>query len=67
MPMSTTWVFLGLLAGREVAMTWQSKQSQSGNRNLLGTAKLVGMDAFKAFAGLAVSVLLALAGIRLAG
>ena len=64
MPMSTTWVFLGLLAGREVAMTWQS---QSGNRNLLGTAKLVGMDAFKAFAGLAVSVLLALAGIRLAG
>ena len=62
MPMSTTWVFLGLLAGREVAMT-----IQSGGRNLRETAKLVGLDAFKAFAGLVVSVLLALAGIYFTG
>ena len=57
MPMSTTWVFLGLLAGREIAMTIQV----GGSR--LATAKIIGRDAAKALAGLAVSVLLALAGI----
>ena len=62
MPMSTTWVFLGLLAGREVAMTLQTR-----GRNLKQTVKLVGLDAFKAFTGLVVSVLLALAGIYFAG
>ncbi len=62
MPMSTTWVFLGLLAGRELAMTLQGQ-----DRSFKETAKLVGMDAGKAFAGLVVSVLLALAGIYFAG
>lgn len=57
MPMSTTWVFLGLLAGREIAMTMQL-----GNRPLKDALKLIGTDAFKAFAGLAISVALALAG-----
>lgn len=60
MPMSTTWVFLGLLAGREIAMTLQA----GGAR--LATAKLIGRDAAKAFAGLVVSVCLALAGIYMA-
>ena len=58
MPMSTTWVFLGLLAGREIAMTLQAR-----GRNLKEAVKLVGLDAFKAFTGLIVSVLLAMAGI----
>ena len=62
MPMSTTWVFLGLLAGREVAMTLQTR-----GRDIKATAKLVGLDAFKALTGLVVSVILALAGIYLAG
>ena len=62
MPMSTTWVFLGLLAGREVAMTLQTR-----GRNIRETAKLVSLDAFKAFTGLVVSVILALAGIYFAG
>ena len=62
MPMSTTWVFLGLLAGRELAM-----RLQLGERKLAAAGKLVGLDALKAFAGLVVSVLLALAGIRFAG
>ena len=57
MPMSTTWVFLGLLAGREIAMT-----IQSGNRGLRQTARLIGVDAFKAFTGLLISVMLVLAG-----
>ena len=62
MPMSTTWVFLGLLAGRELAM-----RMQIGERKLAEAGKLVGLDALKAFAGLVVSVLLALAGIHFAG
>ena len=57
MPMSTTWVFLGLLAGREVALTIQVRGSG------LAAFRLIGRDAAKAFAGLVVSVLLALAGI----
>lgn len=54
-PMSTTWVFLGLLAGRELAMTINLKQ-----RSLKGVKKLVFMDMGKAFLGLIVSVVLAL-------
>lgn len=60
MPMSTTWVFLGLLAGREIAITLQQR-----NRTLLGTGKLIGTDALKAGTGLVVSVLLAWVGIWL--
>jgi len=54
MPMSTTWVFLGLLAGREIAMTLQFR-----NRTMGGTLQLVGLDVGKAFAGLVVSVVIA--------
>jgi hypothetical protein len=54
MPMSTTWVFLGLLAGRELAMTWQFR-----NRSMGSTLQLIGLDGGKALAGLVVSVLIA--------
>lgn len=54
-PMSTTWVFLGLLAGREIAMTVQLQA-----RDMAGTMKIVASDGAKAFFGLAVSVFLAL-------
>lgn len=54
-PMSTTWVFLGLLAGREIAMTVRLKQ-----RDMKGVTKIVFQDMGKAFFGLAVSVVLAL-------
>jgi hypothetical protein len=54
MPMSTTWVFLGLLAGRELAMALQIKE-----RSLRATWQLIGLDAGKAFFGLLVSLLLA--------
>lgn len=52
-PMSTTWVFLGLLAGREIAMRY----------NLLGkvygaTYKDLGRDLGKVFFGLVVSIAL---------
>lgn len=60
MPMSTTWVFLGLLAGREFAIGWVNKL-----RSMAETSKIVGGDALKAGIGLAVSVAIALALPRL--
>ncbi len=55
MPMSTTWVFLGLLAGREMAMTLHIK-----HRELRDTGKMILKDAGKASFGLATSIALAL-------
>ena len=55
MPMSTTWVFLGVLAGREFVLT-----SRLQLRSRRETTKMVGSDLAKAAAGLAVSVALAL-------
>ena len=58
MPMSTTWVFLGLLAGRELAMRYHL------DRQALGTAwRAIVSDAGKALAGLVVSVALALGAV----
>ncbi len=53
-PMSTTWVFIGLLAGRELAMTWNFEI-----RPLKETGKIILGDSLKALIGLAVSVILA--------
>ncbi len=53
-PMSTTWVFLGLLAGREIAVTMRLSVRPMGE-----TLRIVGEDVAKAFAGLVVSVVLA--------
>lgn len=55
-PMSTTWVFLGLIAGREFAIATLDKIRSVG-----ATAQIVGMDAAKALTGLVISVVLALA------
>ncbi len=54
-PMSTTWVFLGLIAGREFAIATLDKVRSPGD-----TAKIVASDAFKAFMGLVISVAMAL-------
>lgn len=53
-PMSTTWVFLGLLAGREFAVALDTHLRS--NRE---TTMIVVKDAFKGFIGLAVSVAVA--------
>lgn len=60
-PMSTTWVFLGLLAGREIAM---SVRLQS--RPMPETLRMVARDGMKVTAGLAVSVALAMGLPRVA-
>ncbi len=53
-PMSTTWVFLGILAGREVMI-----HSLLKKRNLTFVLKNLGSDLAKASAGLIISVSLA--------
>ena len=56
LPMSTTWVFLGLLAGRELALTRFSGHEQPYQRTLA----LVMKDLFRAGIGLGISFILAL-------
>jgi len=55
MPMSTTWVFLGLLAGRQLAISWSMKDP-----TMAATGRMVMSDVIKALIGLVVSVVLAL-------
>ena len=54
-PMSTTWVFLGLLGGRELAMTLRG----SGDRSVGAAVKMMLRDAALAGTGLVVSLILA--------
>lgn len=54
-PMSTTWVFLGLLAGREVAMTL----TKTSSKKMVFTLKMIGKDVGLALIGLIVSIILA--------
>lgn len=56
LPMSTTWVFLGLLAGREIALTHMSEKKKPYQRTL----RLVIKDISLATVGLLVSLLIAL-------
>lgn len=50
-PMSTTWVFLGLLAGREIALRYNLSKKVPRE-----TLKDLGMDLAKVFFGLAISI-----------
>jgi len=52
-PMSTTWVFLGLLAGREIAIRYNLDKKVPKE-----TLKDLGMDLAKVFFGLAISIAL---------
>ncbi|MEM8935750.1 MAG: hypothetical protein AAGC77_05025 [Pseudomonadota bacterium] len=54
-PMSTTWVFLGLIGGREFAIA-----TIDSIRSPAATARIVGSDAVKALIGLVISVAMAL-------
>jgi hypothetical protein len=55
LPMSTTWVFLGLLAGRELALTQLSGSTEPYKKSL----SLVVKDLFRAGLGLVLSIGLA--------
>ena len=60
-PMSTTWVFIGLLAGREFAIAL-GKHGKSSKRSawLIRAFRLAKKDMWKALAGLIVSLILAM-------
>lgn len=58
-PMSTTWVFIGLLAGREIAMSFTNARGHG--QPLSSSFRLMGKDALYALIGLAVSIILAAA------
>ncbi len=55
MPMSTTWVFLGLLAGREVGLMLRNK-----HRKPKKLSRMIFGDAGKAFMGSVIAIILAL-------
>jgi phosphate/sulfate permease len=60
-PMSTTWVFIGLLAGRELAIA-VGKYGKAKKRNawVFRALRLARKDIFKALIGLVVSLILAI-------
>lgn len=58
LPMSTTWVFLGLLAGREIALSYITEKTKKYD----ATLKLVMKDVALASIGIVVSIALALLG-----
>ena len=55
-PLSTTWVFLGLLAGREIAIRWRLHLIDRQPLNAV-----LGRDVFKAGIGIVVSLAVAFA------
>ena len=55
-PMSTTWVFLGLLGGREIAMSIR----QTSKRTILGASLNALKDTSMAMIGLIISILIAI-------
>lgn len=55
-PMSTTWVFIGLLAGREIAM-WIGRRKETDGKHIM---RLIGKDLLFVSIGLIVSIALAL-------
>lgn len=57
-PMSTTWVFIGLLAGREVAMS--ITDSKGRGRPMSRSLRLIAKDAGYAMIGLIVSIIIAI-------
>lgn len=67
LPMSTTWVFLGLLAGREIALAIhharqvQSEEGETAKNRYMRVGGLIWKDLFRAGIGMAVSIALAVA------
>lgn len=60
-PMSTTWVFIGLLGGREIAISLTKKRHKKKAKSLKNSFKMVRKDLAYAAIGLIVSLILAVA------
>ncbi len=67
LPMSTTWLFIGLLGGRELAISITRNKPKKRKKATTRALKMIGKDMLYALIGLFISLLLALAindGIR---
>ncbi|MEQ8625953.1 MAG: hypothetical protein RJQ00_00925 [Vicingaceae bacterium] len=60
-PMSTTWVFLGLLGGRELAISITKKRAKRRVKSVRTTLLIIGKDVMMAGIGLIISLILAVA------
>lgn len=60
-PMSTTWVFIGLLGGRELAISWTKKRRKKRGRSIKRAVAMISRDILYALIGLLISIILALA------
>lgn len=59
-PMSTTWVFIGLLGGRELAIALTKKLDKRRKEGVRSSTKMIFSDASRALIGLVISLILAL-------
>ena len=61
-PLSTTWVFLGLIGGREIALRIKEQEFEIRftNRESGNLGNVIGRDLWKAFVGVFVSLVIAL-------
>ena len=59
-PISTTWVFIGLLGGRELAMNFMKTDTQDRKIGVVRSLKMIRKDATRAAVGLIVSLILAI-------
>lgn len=59
-PMSTTWVFIGLLGGRELAISWTKKRKKKKFKSTKRALRMIGKDLLYALIGLLISIILAL-------
>lgn len=61
LPMSTTWLFIGLLGGRELAISITRRNPKKRSKTTKRALKMIGKDMFYALIGLLISLILALA------
>ncbi|MCG8307476.1 MAG: hypothetical protein MI975_08795 [Cytophagales bacterium] len=61
LPMSTTWLFIGLLGGRELAISLTRNKPRKRSKATKRALKMIGKDMLFALIGLAISLILALA------
>ncbi len=60
-PMSTTWVFIGLLGGREIAISLTKRRKKKRVKSFKNSLRMAGKDMAYATIGLVVSLILAVA------
>jgi hypothetical protein len=60
-PMSTTWLFIGLLGGRELAISITRNKPNKRKKATARALKMIGKDMLYALIGLVISLILALA------